>query len=133
MIKLDVDQLSRGVAIFILNELGEILLLLRSAGSQIGFWEIPSGHVKNGEGEIDTVVREVKEEAGLDIVDLIEIGINEDRSLGFMTTIYKTKNFSGIAENLEKDQHSDMKWFSFNKLPENIGSTTKKGLELLSK
>ena len=125
------QELSQGVAIFIFNDKQEILLLLRKMGGQVGFWEVPTGHIKDGEDKINAIKREVKEEVDLDISDLKMIGININENLGFEATIYKAEKYTGTAKNLEKDQHENMEWFALDKLPSPIGSTTNKGLEIL--
>lgn len=43
----------------------EILLLKHKFG---GHWSFPKGHVEKGETEVQTALREVKEETGLDII-----------------------------------------------------------------
>jgi len=124
-------ELSKGVAVFMVNNKQEILLLLRRKGVQIGFWEIPTGHIKDGEDKIDAAKKEVKEETGLDISDLTFVGINTDENLGFEATIFRAANYTGNAENLDKYNHENMGWFSIDALPSPLGSTTKIGLELL--
>ncbi len=46
------------------NDIVELLLLRHRAG---GHWSFPKGHVEPGENEIQTALREVREETGLDI------------------------------------------------------------------
>ena len=48
------------------NEEGLNLLLLRHRAK--GHWSFPKGHVEGSETEIETALREVKEETGLDIL-----------------------------------------------------------------
>ena len=45
----------------ILNEKNEVLLIHHNAGH----WDFPKGHVEEGETEVQTAIREVKEETGL--------------------------------------------------------------------
>ena len=61
----------------------------------------PGGHVEAGESFVDSVIREVKEETGLDISDLRLCGIKQyipseesdyDR---YIVLLYKTSTFSG--------------------------------------
>ena len=56
------------VAAALTNEVGEILLQLRPEGrSMAGLWEFPGGKVEEGEAPESALVRELKEELGLDI------------------------------------------------------------------
>lgn len=56
----------------IFNEKGEILLMERADGSR---WCLPCGWVEANERPIDTVVREVQEETGLEVVVKQLIGV----------------------------------------------------------
>ena len=46
----------------------ELLLIKHRSG---GHWSFPKGHVESGENELQTALREIKEETGLD-VDLLD-------------------------------------------------------------
>ena len=62
----------RGCAIIFFNGRGEILLLLRDDIPTIpwpGMWDIPGGHVEPGETPEECIVREMKEEMGLELAD----------------------------------------------------------------
>ena len=47
----------------VMNDKNEILLILHNAGH----WDFPKGHVEEGETEIQTAIREVKEETNIDV------------------------------------------------------------------
>ena len=47
----------------ILNDKNEVLLIHHNAGH----WDFPKGHVEEGETEIETAIREVKEETNIDV------------------------------------------------------------------
>ena len=47
----------------ILNDKNEVLLIHHNAGH----WDFPKGHVEDGETEIQTAIREVKEETNIDV------------------------------------------------------------------
>ena len=49
------------------DEKGRILLVKRKYVPGKGFWAFPGGHVEYGESITDAVVREIKEETGLEI------------------------------------------------------------------
>ena len=56
---------SCGAVIFCQFPDGEKVLLLKH---RVGHWDFPKGHVKVNETEVETALREVKEESGLSVV-----------------------------------------------------------------
>jgi 8-oxo-dGTP diphosphatase len=64
-----------GVGAVIWNDAGEIVLIRRGQEPRRGEWSIPGGRVEWGETIQEAVVREVREETGLEIevLGLIEI------------------------------------------------------------
>jgi 8-oxo-dGTP pyrophosphatase MutT (NUDIX family) len=58
-----VEEKSAGAVVFRETEKGRLYLLLQNAGR----WDFPKGGVEKGETELGTVLREVKEETGLDV------------------------------------------------------------------
>ena len=70
---------SLAVKAVIPDEAGRVLLLRRSAANKhfVGKWEWPGGKVDPGEDFADAVVREVKEETGLDVAITALAGATE--------------------------------------------------------
>lgn len=68
---MQVDKIFVALKAFILNEDGKVLLLQESSqyadGTNAGKWDMPGGRLNPGEHFYDGIVREVKEETGLDI------------------------------------------------------------------
>lgn len=108
----------------------KILLLKRIMEPYSSHWAIPVGHMEVGESYHDTIAREIKEETGMSIISANELGANVDHAKQFETHIFLVET-KGHPKNMEPHKHSDMKWFKLNSLPEKIGSTTVKALELL--
>jgi 8-oxo-dGTP diphosphatase len=64
-----------GVGAVIWNDRGEIVLIRRGQEPRLGEWSIPGGRLEWGESVRDAIVREVREETGLEveIVGLIDV------------------------------------------------------------
>lgn len=79
------------------------LLLVHAANSRANTWSIPKGVRDNSDrSDLDTALREVEEETGLDIITLID-DINEIKDIGVQ--VYKTdrKMLHAYLIDLEKD------------------------------
>jgi 8-oxo-dGTP pyrophosphatase MutT (NUDIX family) len=63
------------VSAVVVNEAGELLLQRRSDN---GFWALPGGAVELGESAGQAIVREVKEETGVDVEPTGIVGIYSD-------------------------------------------------------
>ena len=72
----------------------------------------PGGHVEQGESFVESAVREVKEETGLDIRNLKTCGVihwvHKTRKDRYIVFLYKTSNFSG--ELLEATDEGRVFW-----------------------
>lgn len=93
-------------------------ILVQDRVSEDGFVGItfPGGHVEDGESFVDSVIREVKEETGLDIKNLelcgIKDWINEDKSR-YMALLYKTNSFKG---ELKSSIEGEVKWIKLSEI-----------------
>lgn len=128
------DFIGVGCGAVIVNDKDEVLLLKRGAGARNGqrLWARPGGLVEFGETAEVAVMREVKEETGLEIEiverlqfsELVEEGSTHWISLGFLARVV-----SGVAKNLEPDRHDEIKWFPLSNLPENLAKYTRTAIE----
>ncbi len=53
-----------GVCVVINDEQGKIVFIKRN---DLPVWDLPGGHVEEGESLVEAAIREVKEETGLDV------------------------------------------------------------------
>jgi len=59
---------------YLINNQGEVLLQFKRRGFGVGKWNGPGGKVETGEELEQAVIREVKEETGLEASDLKKNG-----------------------------------------------------------
>ncbi len=102
-----------------------------------GHWDFPKGHVEEGETEIDTALRETKEETGITDVE-IDKGFREKISYFYTRdgkSIYKEVIYfvgKTNAEDLElSHEHVGGEWMPYLKAVERL--TFKNAKELLKK
>lgn len=97
----------------IFNKKGKILTLFRSetALSRPNTWDFPGGDLDFGEDTIKGILREIKEETGLDIKELIIFDAAskiDEKGEFWVTIVYKAKTDSNkITLSLE---HTQFKW-----------------------
>ena len=109
----------------------KVLLILEKNGN---FWGFPKGHMEEGENEIQTALREVKEEVGLDV----EIDQNQRYTLNYVvkdeidktTVLYIATPKNGKIE-MQESEIADVKWCSFDEALNLISFNNAK--ELLNK
>ena len=97
----------------IIND-NKVLLVYEKRGN---FWGFPKGHVEKGETEIETALREVKEEVGLDV----KINENKRYFLNYQinneidktTILYLAKPLNTIVS-MQETEIENYKWCSFD-------------------
>lgn len=120
----------------ILIKEGKILLLKRkNTGFEDGNYGLVAGHLDGNETMREGMVREAKEEAGIEINtdDLKMVHVMHRRGLGpdnervdfFLTTDV----WQGRIQNMEPKKCDDLSWFGLNELPLNIIGYTKQALD----
>jgi 8-oxo-dGTP pyrophosphatase MutT (NUDIX family) len=127
-------KLQSHVAVYLLlKKEDEILLLLRqNTGYRDGNWGLVSGHVEEGEGIIDALIRETKEEVDIDVKrdDLEVVHVmyyNDDRPyVNFFVTCRK---YFGEIRNAEPNKCEELRFFRENDLPPNTVEAVKKAVE----
>ena len=95
----------------IINDKDEVLLVHHNKGH----WDFPKGHVEEGETEVETAIREVKEETNIDVEVLEEYRYSTQYSPKedvIKEVIYfLAKNISDNRK-AQLEEVSEVKWFS---------------------
>jgi len=111
---------------------GRVLLLLRKKPPEAGFWSLPGGRVEFMERVEDAVVRELKEELGIEteIESLLCVTnhIVRTDNAHWVSPAYLVRLVSGVPENLEPEKTEVIEWFPLSQLPENLGMAAKSAL-----
>ena len=116
----DPGRIILGVGAVVWSESGEILLIRRSNPPRLGEWSLPGGKVEFGETLRTALVREVREETGLEveIVDLIDTAeIIFDAEAGAAVAHYVLVDFSARAVSgklAAGSDAADARWFSMD-------------------
>ena len=124
----------RAVYGFVIDRNSNVLLQKRSSNKKLwpNKWDVTvGGHVDSGEFGMDTIIRECKEELGIDVQQ------SEIRYLVSSTSVYEKDGYANkhydecylimkdidISKlKLQKDEVSDVKYFSKNELIERINN-----------
>lgn len=87
------------------------ILLIKHVNS--GHWSFPKGHVEKDETEIQTALREIKEETGIDVIidptfrETVSYSPKKDTQKIVVYFIAKAKNYDYIPQ---EEEISDIKW-----------------------
>ena len=109
-----------------INENGqkEILLQLRqNTGYMDNMYDFAcSGHVDKGESFANALIREAKEEIGINITeeDLIFLAVNHDYQSDHVQVFFATKSYIGEPVICEPEECGGLLWADIEELPQNI-------------
>jgi HAD superfamily hydrolase (TIGR01450 family) len=121
------ERVAAGVAAVVLADDQRVLLVQRA---DIGLWGLPSGRVEPGETVAEAVVREVREETGLDVAVERLIGVYSDPAsqvfaypsgpvVQFVTSCFACRVIGGIAR-ADGIEALDVAFFAPHDLPADL-------------
>lgn len=108
----------------------KILLQRRfNTGYEDGKYSFVAGHVDKGETFIQALIREVKEEAGINLLpedlDAVHVMIRNSRTVDQannerIDVFFTARKWTGKIENKEPDKCDDLSWFGLDNMPDNL-------------
>ncbi|HRZ34045.1 MAG TPA: NUDIX domain-containing protein [Candidatus Moranbacteria bacterium] len=117
----------------------KVLLQRRyNTGYQDGLYGFCAGHVEEKETFVETIIREAKEEIGIDL-KADDLGVvhfmqkyvvpNPRELRGRVDVFIKAKKWKGEPKNMEPHKCDDVRWFPLNSLPKNTIPFMKEALK----
>lgn len=109
----------------IINDNKEVLLVHHNKGH----WDFPKGHIEDGETEVQTAIREVKEETNIDVQVnekyryTVEYSPKED--VMKEVVFFLAKNIND-EKNAQLEEVDEVKWFKLDDAVEKITYNTSK-------
>jgi mutator protein MutT len=93
---------------------GRVLLGLRRSdrASFPGVWDVPGGHVEPGEAPRQALLRELREELGIDAVVEEPWRRLVDDALTIDLTLWLVRDWRGDIENRAPHEHERLEWFA---------------------
>lgn len=132
-------HIGTGCGVMVFNDKNELLLGLRGEDEVLadcelheeGTWSMPGGNVEYGETFEEAGIREAKEEADIDLKDLVVFCVQTDKNeyAHYVSVGMYAKGFSGTPKVMEPDVIVKWEWFSLDNLPKNIFSPSKKTID----
>jgi len=117
-------KLTPSVYLILIKENKILLLRRQGSGYFDGHYSFPAGHLDGNETMKQAMIRETKEEIGLDLspedLNLIHV-MNRVIPIGERIDLFFTvKDWQGEPQIMEPDKCDDLSWFDLNELPRNV-------------
>lgn len=113
------------VYVMVINDHQEILLLRRAnTGYRDGYFDMPAGHLEEGETLRQAALRELTEETGLvaseDHLEFVELLHRMSSDRVYLDVFFQVKQWKGEPAIMEPSKCDQLGWFSLGALPQNI-------------
>ncbi len=107
---MDEPQVVVGAAVW---RRGRLLAARRSAPSSLaGGWELPGGKVDPGESDEQALLREIREELGVDVQLGDRVGEDWPLGTGLVLRVWLARLVDPAAEPLPLQDHDELRWLA---------------------
>lgn len=120
------EKFLSSVYLIIKNDKEEILLQRRQ-GTKLwsGFLALPAGHIDEKENAYDAVIREAKEELGIDIsidniIDIFVVNRRNKSLMPYYDVYFEIGSYNGKIKINEPEKCSELVWYDINNLPKDM-------------
>ncbi len=102
----------------VISNRGRIIVLKRAEAMRYepGSWDLPGGHLALGEDFEECVLREVKEETGLDIAVERLLGVNKTPTEPYLQVLYACRLLVYQKITLRPDEHAESRWVTLEEM-----------------
>ncbi len=119
------------VHLFLVQDSKVLLLRRYNTGYEDGNYGVVAGHLEGDEEIVAAMVREAREEAGIEIPPsaLQVVGVMHRRSdTEYVDFFLAASSWSGDIRNMEPEKCDELAWFQLDSLPDNVIPYVRKGL-----
>lgn len=125
-----------GAVFLVLKYEDQVLLSQRqNTGHEDGNYGLVSGHIERGETAEQALVREVKEEANLDIstanLEIVHMMQRQYPDRTYFDVYITADSYTGELKNMEPEKCSDLWWYAARDLPSNTIPYIQQGLKCI--
>lgn len=108
------DLLKHHVACGLLTKQGRVLLVHRSPSKRWypSVWDFPGGHLELGESSSQALVRELREELGIEIAPPAGSALLTIQTADAHIDIWRVDEWDGAVSNVAPDEHDALGWFT---------------------
>ena len=102
------------VACGLLARAGRALLVHRSPSKRWypNVWDFPGGHLEPGESNIQALVRELREELGIEIAPPVGMALLTIQTSDALIDVWRVDEWDGAVINAAPDEHDTFGWFT---------------------
>ena len=108
--------MNRAVVILLFTDDKQIVTISRK--NNFNHFGLPGGKVQENETEFEAIIRECKEEIGIDLSDTLLVPIYSDYEGNYWTTAFIAPNITGELNNLSPEKDTIIKFQSENEFME---------------
>lgn len=121
------------VFLFLIKDKKILLIRRFQTGWEDGKYTVPSGHLEGNETIADAMIRETREEVGIEVkkedLQLVHVSSRKATDGERVDFFFITKQWQGEPSNCEPEKCDDIQWFPVHELPDNTVSILQQALD----